>query len=117
MSSVAGECGVGGWLVHKVCWSRLRVSLERFLFLVARWFYFPTALTPIRTCDRSRSSNLINAISGRGSPDPGGQARDCCVHSSRSLKDSAQQVRWAHRQDAYVPLRDGAASRYSSALS
>jgi hypothetical protein len=29
----------------------------------ARWFCFPTALTPIRTCDRSRSSNLINAIS------------------------------------------------------
>jgi hypothetical protein len=27
---------------------------------------FPAALTPIRACDRSRSSNLINAISGRG---------------------------------------------------
>jgi hypothetical protein len=26
-------------------------------------FVFPAALTPIRACDRSRSSNLINAIS------------------------------------------------------
>jgi hypothetical protein len=25
-------------------------------------FVFPVALTPIRTCDRSRNSNLINAI-------------------------------------------------------
>jgi len=38
-------------------------SLERFLFLLARWFVFPAARTPIRACDRSRSSNLINAIS------------------------------------------------------
>ena len=45
------------------------------------------------------------------------QARDWCVHSSRSLKDSGQHVRWAHRQDSYVPSRDGAASRNSSALS
>jgi hypothetical protein len=37
---------------------------EHFLFRLARWFFFfPAALTPIRTCDRSRSSNLINAIS------------------------------------------------------
>ena len=50
------------WLGHKIG-SRLKVSLERFLFGVARWFCFPAALTPIRACDRSRSSNLINAIS------------------------------------------------------
>ncbi len=55
--------GVGGLLGHKVCSSRLKFSLERFLFLFARWFCFPAARTPIRACDRSRSSNLINAIS------------------------------------------------------
>ncbi len=61
-----GECGVVGWLVHKVCWSRLRVfpgALPLPYLLVG---LFPAALTPIRACDRSRSSNLINAISGRG---------------------------------------------------
>src|SRR6267143_5320131 len=30
--------------------------------LLLAGFVFPAALTPIRTCDRSRSSNLINAI-------------------------------------------------------
>src|SRR6266567_1523648 len=62
MSSMAGG-GVGGLLGHKVCLSRVKVSLGRFLFLFARWFVFPAARTPIRACDRSRSSNLINAIS------------------------------------------------------
>jgi hypothetical protein len=39
------------------------VLLERFLFRFARWFFvFPAARTPILTCDRSRSSNLINPI-------------------------------------------------------
>jgi hypothetical protein len=41
----------------------LKFSLERYLFLLARWILFPAARTPIRACDRSRSSNLINAIS------------------------------------------------------
>jgi len=40
----------------------VEVFLERFLFLICSLVLFPAALTPIRTCDRSRSSNLINAI-------------------------------------------------------
>src|SRR6266700_7617943 len=58
---MAGE-GVGGLLAHKVCSSRLKFSLERFLFLFCSLVLFPAARTPIRACDRSRSSNLINAI-------------------------------------------------------
>ena len=42
--------------------SKLRLILERFLFLLARWFLFPAALTPIRACHRGDSSNLINTI-------------------------------------------------------
>src|SRR6266487_2534362 len=61
VSSMAGE-GVGGLLAHKVCSSRLKFSLERFLFLFCSLVLFPAARTPIRACDRSRSSNLINAI-------------------------------------------------------
>src|SRR6266571_3624591 len=61
---MAGE-GVGGLLAHKVCSSRLKFSLERFLFLFCSLVLFPAARTPIRACDRSRSSNLINAISWR----------------------------------------------------
>src|SRR5438477_5596943 len=59
---MAGE-GVGGLLAHKVCSSRLKFSLERFLLLFCSLVVFPAARTPIRACDRSRSSNLINAIS------------------------------------------------------
>src|SRR6266568_1297012 len=59
---MAGE-GVGGLLAHKVCSSRLKFSLERFLLLFCSLVLFPAARTPIRACDRSRSSNLINAIS------------------------------------------------------
>jgi hypothetical protein len=44
-------------------WIEVEVSLERFLFLLRVGFVFPAARTPIRACDRSRSSNLINAIS------------------------------------------------------
>src|SRR5437667_9957639 len=62
MSSMAGE-GVGGLLAHKVCSSRLKFSLERFLLPFCSLVLFPAARTPIRACDRSRSSNLINAIS------------------------------------------------------
>src|SRR5438067_3301146 len=62
VSSMAGE-GVGGLLAHKVCSSRLKFSLERFLLLFCSLVLFPAARTPIRACDRSRSSNLINAIS------------------------------------------------------
>src|SRR6266487_5665632 len=61
VSSMAGE-GVGGLLAHKVCSSRLKFSLERFLFLFCSLVLFPAARTPIRACDRNRSSNLINAI-------------------------------------------------------
>jgi hypothetical protein len=66
MSSVAGECGVVGWLVH----ISLLVEVEGFPGALPLAYLlvglFPAALTPIRACDRSRSSNLINAISGRG---------------------------------------------------
>jgi len=41
----------------------LKFSLERFLLLFCSLVLFPAARTPIRACDRSRSSNLINAIS------------------------------------------------------
>src|SRR5438105_785048 len=58
---MAGE-GVGGLLAHKVCSSRLKFSLERFLLLFYSLVLFPAARTPIRACDRSRSSNVINAI-------------------------------------------------------
>jgi hypothetical protein len=44
-------------------WIEVEVSLERFLFVLRVGFVFPAARTPIRACDRSRSSNLINAIS------------------------------------------------------
>ncbi len=62
MSSTAGG-GVGGLLAHKV----LLVEVEVFSGALPLAFLlvglFPAALTPIRACDRSRSSNLINAIS------------------------------------------------------
>src|SRR5712692_2339497 len=68
MSSVAGEC-VGGWLTHKVCEWRLKVSLETLPLPLARWFCFQprkhsgqAARTPIRACGLGRSSNMINAI-------------------------------------------------------
>src|SRR5207249_9830552 len=64
--SMAGECG--RWLVQFMRFvdRGCRFSLERFLFLFARSPRRP-AHTPIRACDRNRSSNLINAIStGRG---------------------------------------------------
>jgi len=85
MSSVAGECGVVGWLVHKVCWSRLRVFSGAVPLPYLLVGLFPAALTPIRACDRSRSSNLINAISveeevrtrtgGMGAPNLGRRTR------------------------------------------
>ena len=44
-------------LAHKVCSSRLKFSLERFLLLFCSLVLFPAARTPIRACDRSRSSS------------------------------------------------------------
>jgi hypothetical protein len=45
----------------------LLIEVEGFLWSASSFFLlvglFPAARTPIRACDRSRSSNLINAIS------------------------------------------------------
>src|SRR5947199_6345095 len=88
MSSMAGE-GVGGLLAHKVCSSRLKFS-QRFLLLFCSLVLFPAARTPIRACDRSRSSNLINAINveeelGRA------QSKPTHAKSIRSRLDTGQR--------------------------
>ena len=89
---MAGE-GVGGLLAHKVCSSRLKFSLERFLLLFCSLVLFPAARTPIRACDRSRSSNLINAISVE---EELGRAQSKPTHAKgiRSRLDAGQRPRF-----------------------
>ena len=61
MSSTAGE-GVGGLLAHKVLLVEVEVFSGALPLPVCTLVLFPAARTPIRACDGSRSSNLINAI-------------------------------------------------------
>jgi hypothetical protein len=59
------KCGAGelvDGLGHKLSQSRLMLRLGNASSSVCSLVYFPAALTPIRACGRSRSSNLINAI-------------------------------------------------------
>src|SRR6266540_5628737 len=64
MSSMAGA-GVGGLLGHKVCSSRLKFSLERFLFLFTRWFLFSSGSYSY-PCMRPQSQQQFDQCDQRG---------------------------------------------------
>src|SRR5882724_2488078 len=99
MSSVAGECGVVGWLVHKVCWSRLRVFFwSGSSSLFARWFVSSGSYS--YPCMRPQSQQQFDQCDqcGRGSPNPDGrygraQSKPTHTKSVRSRLDTGQRPR------------------------
>jgi hypothetical protein len=82
---------VGGLLSHKVLLLGLRL-IGALPLPVGSLVLFPVALTPIRTCHRGDSSNLINAISLE---EELGRAQSNATHTKaiRSRLDTEQRPR------------------------